>query len=384
MDSRRHFTPEASVFSLENTKTLQPQSDLGAKIWIYREKGNAETGQALSTSDAGITLPGAAGNHFPGITIRNADDLTFNELFIGPSSNFANSGVAQNEFEGESSLNWVVGRHSLSFGFNFAYTQLNVINRENDVANLNFRSFVEFLEGDFGGRSGGGTLLSGETNRYFRANQAGAYAQDNFKLRSNLTVNLGVRWDWDGPLWEKYGLLTNFYPQGLLLRSGQRHDLDSIGLVVAGNNKTFGTKGVSNSTMTGRQWGFAPRIGVVWAPGFFKNITVRAGFGMYYDRGEFFSELSPSAGLGISGPFGVTTEEPFSIPVNTSCVGHGCFGAPFGTGPFANSSAGSLGRAGADSQSVRIERLRRTGYADLHSDGLRELCVPLRRIRSTK
>jgi len=323
----------SQTFSLENTKTLSPSLTWEQRFGFIREMGNASTAQGLTTSAAGISLPGAAGNNFPGITIENADDFTFDKLYIGPSSNFANAGVAQNEFEGSTNLNWIVGRHSLSFGFNFAYTQLNVLNRENNVANLNFKNFVTFLEGDFGGRNGGGVLLSGETNRYFRANQAGSYAQDNIKIRSNLTVNLGVRWDWDGPLWEKYGLLTNFYPNDYSYDLAT-DTINQFGLVVAGNNKAFGTKGVSNSTMTGRQWGFAPRIGVVWAPGFLKNVTIRAGFGMYYDRGEFFSELSPSAGLGISGPFGVTTEEPFSIPVNTSCVGNGCFSAPFGTGPL--------------------------------------------------
>src|SRR6202040_785885 len=67
---------------------------------------------------------------------------------------------------------------------------------------------------------------------------------------------------------------------------------------------------------------------------FAKNVVVRAGFGLYADRGEFFSELSPSAGIGISGPFGVTTQQPFSVPFNTSCSGQGCFSNnPFGTAP---------------------------------------------------
>src|SRR4029077_5742354 len=104
---------------------------------------------------------------------------------------------------------------------------------------------------------------------------------------------------------------------------------------VAGNNKAFGFKGVSNSTLTGRQWMFAPRLGMAWSPSRFKNVVVRAGFGMYADRGEYFTELSSSAGLGISGPFSVTTQEPFTVPVNASCSGMGCLtGAPFGTVPL--------------------------------------------------
>src|SRR6202035_3643060 len=92
-----------------------------------------------------------------------------------------------------------------------------------------------------------------------------------------------------------------------------------IGLVVAGNNKAFGFKGVSDSTLTGRQWMFAPRIGFAWSPSRLKNVVVRAGFGIYADRGEYFTDLSPSAGLGISGPFSVTTQQPFTVPVVAVC-----------------------------------------------------------------
>jgi hypothetical protein len=102
--------------------------------------------------------------------------------------------------------------------------------------------------------------------------------------------------------------------------------------VVAGNNKAFGFKGVTNSTLTGRQWMFAPRIGLAWSPTRFKNLVVRAGFGMYADRGEYFTELSASAGLGISGPFSVTTQQPFTVPVVASCASTNCLtSGPFGT-----------------------------------------------------
>ena len=61
---------------------------------------------------------------------------------------------------------------------------------------------------------------------------------------------------------------------------------------------------------------------------------VRAGYGLYADRGEFFTEFSPSAGLGISGRFGVTTEQPFTVPFSTSCRGARCLSNnPFGTAP---------------------------------------------------
>jgi hypothetical protein len=344
----------SQLFSLDNTTVLTPNATWENRYGFVREVANATTSQSLKPSDVNLNLLGS--KFFPGITIANADagaslaplgsgqtvpPTRGNQMSIGPSTNFANAGIFQNEHEGSSTFHWVHGRHSWAFGGIFDYMQLNVENRENQVANLSFNAFADFLSGTLGSDHSSGLFLNGETNRHFRSRSAGLFAQDNIKFRPNITVNLGVRWDWDGPLVEKNGLLTNFYP------SDYKYDLatDSfgtlsnnepgIGLVVAGNNKAFGFKGVSNSTLTGRQWMFAPRIGVAWSPSRFKNVVVRAGFGMYADRGEYFTEFSASAGLGISGPFSVTTQEPFTVPVNTSCASTNCLTlGPFGTSPL--------------------------------------------------
>ena len=103
--------------------------------------------------------------------------------------------------------------------------------------------------------------------------------------------------------------------------------INSSGLLIAGNNKTGATPGASNSLMKNHQWGFAPRIGIAWSPT--SKLTVRAGYGMYFDRGEFFSYLSPSAGSGFNGPFGVTLAPPFVQPIS---VAQGAtLSQPFGT-----------------------------------------------------
>ena len=323
----------SQVVSLDNTTSLTPNTTWEQRIGIIRQIANATTGQVLTPSSIGINLLGS--RFFPGITLRNAGSGNFNELRIGPANNFANAGVFQNHLQAGTNYNWVHGHHTVSFGFNWDYGQLNVINRENQVATLTFSNFANFLTGTMGGRPGGGLLLNGETNRYYRAKQLGLFAQDNFKLRSNLTVTAGLRWDWDGPLVEKNGLLTNFYSKDYSYDLGT-DTINNIGLVVAGSNKQFcapkSSFCVSNSTLTGRQWLLEPRVGIAWSPGFVKNLVVRTGYGLYADRGEFFTEFSPSAGLGISGPFGVTTEQPFTVPFNTSCRGAMCLSNnPFGT-----------------------------------------------------
>jgi Carboxypeptidase regulatory-like domain len=324
----------SQVFSLDNITSVTPNVTWEQRFGFIREQANSQQSQFLSPSSIGMNLQGKS--LFPSINIHDADGL-FNSTYVGPSSNFANTGMFQNNFEWASSLQSVQGRHSLSTGFNFDYTQLNIINKNDKLASVNFEDFPGFLQGQIcsptfqcGGQSPS-ELLTGATSRHYRTKQVGAYAEDKFRVAPNLTVDLGLRWDWDGPLTETNGLLANFYPQNYSYNAAT-DTINNVGLVIAGNNKTFGTKGVSNSTLTGRQWGFAPRFGLAYSPAKFNNkVVVRAGFGMYYDRGEYFTELSPPAGGGISGPFGVTVEEPFVVPF--FAVQNASFAVPFGTTP---------------------------------------------------
>jgi Carboxypeptidase regulatory-like domain len=316
----------SQVISVDNTRILTPNLTWNVRGGFIRQRAFGSQTQAYAPSHFGISLFNA---NFPSITIDNADN-NFDSFVIGPSSNFGNAGIFQNQAQGATSLTWVHDKHTITTGMNFEYIQLNVVNDSSQVASLDFHTFADFVTGNLRLGLGRSFFLNGESNRYYRARQAGSYVSDSYKLRPNLTITAGLRWDWNGPLDEKYGRLTNFSP------SDYSYDLttdtiNNIGLVVAGNNKQFGTKGVSDSTLTGRQWGFAPRIGIAWSPSFLKNVVVRTGFGMYYDRGEYFTELSPSAGFGISGPFGVTVEQPFTVPV--LATNSGTFAVPFGTTP---------------------------------------------------
>ncbi len=307
------FKVGSQVASIENNVVLSPKISWDQKGGFLRMNVQSLTGQPFDAAAAGINLFGSP--YFPGITIRDVDGSGAG-LSIGPSSNFANTGFVQNTFEGTTNLTWALGNHTLSFGASIDYTQLNIINRANQVAQLTFDTLTDFLNGGplrLG--EGNSVYFQGPSNRYYRAPQVGSYAQDNWKLRENLTVTLGLRYDWDAGLVEKYGQLVNFSP-------GQyQYDLasDTIvnpGLVIAGNNKLYHTAGASNSTLTARQWGIGPRIGLAWSP--LQNhgkVVFRAGGGLYYDRGEYFTNFSPSAGQGFNGPFGVTLQPPFVQPV---------------------------------------------------------------------
>ena len=104
----------------------------------------------------------------------------------------------------------------------------------------------------------------------------------------------------------------NFDPSAYSYDAGSDTITDP-GFIIAGNNAN-GTKGVSNTTLTGRQWGIAPRLGFACQPHeLHDKFVVRGGTGFYYDRGELYTYFSPgyAAGEISGGPFGVSQTPPF-------------------------------------------------------------------------
>jgi Carboxypeptidase regulatory-like domain/TonB dependent receptor-like, beta-barrel len=310
----------SDVVSIGNTIIVSPNMTWEQRAGFTRLRAFAQTGSDFSPSSLGINLLGSA--TFPQFSIDTMDPTIQNGVEFGPSTSFGNAGMYQNQWEYESSVNLVKGRHTVKIGGQWDRTQLNIINKNINTDTVEFTDFVSFVEGSL--RSG--EAFAGSANRYYRSNTIGAYVNDDFKARSNLTVTAGVRWDFDGPLSEKYGRLTGFNPASYSYNAST-DTITNSGLEIAGNNPTSATPGVSNSLMNQRQWGFAPRMGVAWAP--IPKLTVRAGYGIYYDRGELFSYLSPSAGSGFNGPFGVTLAPPFVEPI--AGKRGASLSAPFGT-----------------------------------------------------
>ena len=138
-------------------------------------------------------------------------------------------------------------------------------------------------------------LFTGSSNRYYRANQVGTFVQDNIRLRPNLTVNWDCVGIGTGRCTRRTDCLRIFMPR-ITLTIWHRTLYRILVWWLRGIIKSSGLKGVSDSTMTARQWGFGPRIGVVWSHFRFKNVVVRAGVGLYYDRGEYFTRIFAKRG----------------------------------------------------------------------------------------
>jgi hypothetical protein len=316
----------SQVASITNTQNLTPTFSVTEVMGFIRQKAYSTIGQPFTPAQLGINAFGS--KVFPGITI--VDDLGNNSLanvnfvFNGglnigstAASQGAFTGIFQNRWMPSASAIWSHGKHTFTFGGQFMYTQLNARDRRTNSGMIGFTSFANFLQGIPVTYSADGFIstnfLQGDADRYYRSKENGAFIQDKFQIRSNLSISLGLRFDDHGGLTEKNGRIFNFDPSRYSY-DGTSDTITSNGFIVAGNNPLFPTKGVSDSTLTGRQWGLAPRIGMAWSPGMFHDkVVVRAGWGIYYDRGELFTYLSPGFASGViaGGPFGVNQTPPW-------------------------------------------------------------------------
>jgi len=322
----QHLDAGSQVASITNTQSLGSNFSIAEVFGFIREKEYSTIGQPFTPAAIGINAFGS--NVFPGITI--VDDLgnyspnntysVFNAgINIGSTAaaQSAFTGTFQNRWMPSVNATWNRGRHTVMFGGSYSYTQLNTRDQRTNSGMIGFPTWDSFLQGTPINYSANGFIttnfLQGDANRYYRSQENGWYLQDKFQFRPNLSFSAGLRFDDHGGLTEKNGRIFNFEPS-LYSYDAAQDVITNNGFVVAGNNPDFPTKGVSDSTLTGRQWGLAPRVGVAWSPRRFNDkVVVRAGWGLYYDRGELFTYLSPGFASGViaGGPFGVNQSPPW-------------------------------------------------------------------------
>jgi len=333
----QHLDAGSQVASITNTQSIRPNFSLSEVFGFIREKVYSTIAQPFSAQSVGINNFGSS--VFPGITI--VDDLgnespqNSNFVFnagttIGSTaaSQGAFTGIFQNRWMPSASAIWTRGKHTITFGGSYSYTQLNARDERTNSGMIGFTNFDQFLTGSPITYTADGfittTFLQGDANRYYRSNETGMYLQDKFQIRPNLSFSAGLRFDYHGGLKEKNGRIFNFDPSKYSYDVGS-DTITSNGFIVAGNNPDFPTKGVSDSTLTGRQWGLAPRLGFAWSPRVFSNkVVVRGGWGLYYDRGELFTYLSPGFASGViaGGPFGVNQTPPWVNQTSCSTFGY--------------------------------------------------------------
>jgi Carboxypeptidase regulatory-like domain/TonB dependent receptor len=190
--------------------------------------------------------------------------------------------VPQNSFQFADSLSWVRGRHTLKFGGNIIRRQLNLFRPNRG------KGFF-FLFGNGSPPSPThyevSDILAGFVNNYTigppfgtvgtRSWEDGFFAQDDWRVTSRLTLNLGVRYDYLSWPTEVLNRQANFDPvSGKLLIAGQN-----------GNSQSLIPQDKNN---------FAPRVGFAYALTGDSRTVLRGGYGLFYfiDRGGIDNQLA--------------------------------------------------------------------------------------------
>jgi hypothetical protein len=337
----------SQVAAIGNTIALGPRINWEQRLGFARIKVYSNFQQQVSDSGSGgptfgISIPNGTG--LSGLSLNKFAYESAGSVTVGPDSDFVDDGYFQNRLNPSTNVIFALGRHTIVAGGGDSFTQLNIRNLRTGLGEVTVKDFPSFLAGEtksatvLDSISAQGQNLS---NRYYRSNEIAAYVQDKYQLASNLSITAGVRYDYHGAFTEKYGNIFNFDPSlynvtGTTITDGSNASgtstgftVNNAGFIVAGNNKYYPTKGVSDSTQTGRQWGISPRVGFAWSPKMNGGrIVFSGGFGLYYDRGELFSYLSQPAGGGIGGPFGVTEAPPLAAAYS---AGGATLEAPLGS-----------------------------------------------------
>ncbi len=277
---------QAQLFTLGYTRILGGKTVNEFHAGLIRNAndiGQPHGGLGVTLASQGFVT----GAGTPGITLQapqyeGVENIVFPSFIIGvPVTNVNqwNSTLYLSD-----SISKVIGAHTLKFGGEFHVDQVN--EHPNATFNGTFNvlgtetgsAFADFLLGvpsNF-------TQSTGQPF-YLRNRYAGAFFEDSWRVRSDLTLNLGVRWDLIMPWWEKNNNIQTVVPgeQSVLYPNA------IPGLVVPGD------PGIPSTLSPSKYRNFAPRIGFAYSPhfdrGFLGTIfggpgksSVRASYGIFY------------------------------------------------------------------------------------------------------
>ena len=313
----------AQQFVLSNTKTLGPTAVNEARLSFFRTSthlDNPKGGQASLSSLGFVTGAGTLGiipDAYPGYP-EYVPQLYFQNFTIGAPSLITFQ--PNNTYMVSDGFSKVLKRHTLKFGGEFRYLQVNERNLASQDGAFNFDGSVTGIDfADY--LLGAPRLQSGYSQAALqlldsRTRYGGAYAQDTWKVTPDLTLNLGLRWEVSMPWYDTQGKIQTWVPgeQSVVFPNSPK------GLVFPGD------PGVPKTLAPTRYDNFGPRLGIAYSPSFSDGVlgkvfggpgktSIRAAYGMYYtsveDLNLFYEVADAPFGLYWSSPTPVDFAEPF-------------------------------------------------------------------------
>jgi len=188
-------------------------------------------------------------------------------------------------FQIANDFDMIRGDHQLSFGANWIRTKIETLNNRPTNGAFTFNGqttglpLADFMVGALSNFLQGNPVYDYDNNDYF-----GVYAQDNWKLRSNLSLNLGLRWEPFLPIKNTYGWVSHF--DRAAFDAGRRSTVypqAPVGLSFPGDTDYPG-----KATTFGKMNTFAPRVGAIWTPTGDESLSIRTSWGIFYDSPHLF------------------------------------------------------------------------------------------------
>lgn len=195
------------------------------------------------------------------------------------------------------STQWNHRKHNVTFGGDFRRQDFNQFGQQNPRGTFTFTGVA--TQASSGGTTAASTttgsdladfllgvpdasaLASGHPDKYFRQSVADLYISDDWRLRPELTINAGLRWDYGAPMSELFGRLVN-----VDLAPGFAAAAPVLGSSPRG---TLSGQSYPRSLVRPDRLGFQPRVGISWRPLPASTLVVRAGYGIYDDTSVYLS-----------------------------------------------------------------------------------------------
>ena len=325
--------------TLSNIRTINPTTVNEFRLSFTRlPVQTVPTGTAPSLTSMGfVTGAGTDGINNSGPTgYLGVPAVGLNEFGFGT---VAPSIANQNTFQVQDSLSKLTGRHTLKFGVDFRYYQMNQRNAGAPVGQFSFdgsetgSDVADYLLGAPAGYTQSSLQLLDSRSKY-----GAAFAQDSIHVKSNFTVNIGLRWEFSQPWYDAQNKIVALVPG----EQSVEYPTAPRGLVYPGD------PGVPRTLAPTRYDNFAPRLGIAYSPNSSQGILgkIFGGPGKTSIRlaaGQFYTAIQDQTLYWILGtvPFGEywgSAAPPlFELPFTTRSTGQSQ-GHPF---PFVIPAPGS-------------------------------------------
>ena len=302
--------------SLSWTHNLSAHT-VNSLTWNFSRNRNQTTPFFAYTTDVNAQL---------GIRGTSSDPINFGP----PNLSFTNYGAltdaspvisrSQTSSLGEG-VSLTAGKHNFSFGADFRRIQVNNRTDSNargtfsfsglltsaftangqPVANTGY-DFADFLLG----LPQSSSVRFGSNNTYFRGSVYDGYATDDWRIRSNLTIIAGLRYEYFTPYKEQYGRIANL---------DIAPNFSGVAVVTPGQIAPYSGQ-LPDALIKPDKNAFSPRLGLAWRPTPKGHLLVRAGYGMFYNGSiynQFVSRLASQPPFAQTASLTTSLLEPLTL-----------------------------------------------------------------------